>query len=133
MTDIELLNMETEHLNKSVDKLIAENRALKTVLNNKASEEGTMLANFTKQILLESVKQNENVGLYGKNSFEATYHRGLCNTWCDVLRAFSWDVSFSYKGDYISDIRLYNDKSEEVAHHILAVDKDDIFDWRIPE
>lgn len=119
MTEQELENMELEHTLKRLKALKNRCVAQKYVLDEKADEKAAYIAEVSKRIRIESMRQNNDTDLYGKNSYSAIYQRGLVRVWCDALRFLKYDVCFKYDGDLIRDITIYDKNGDTVIHHVL--------------
>lgn len=121
MTDYELKDMELERLNKKLDVYESEVKTYKEVLMEKSAEQGEELAALAEKLQVQIKCQNSDTELYGKNSFAATLNRQLVNAWVFAIENYGWHVEFDFRGDLISDMRIYTGHYREVMHDIYLM------------
>lgn len=121
MTDQELMNMELERLNKKLDMYESEVKAYRKLLRQKSTEQGEQLAVLVEKLHTQIKRQNSDTELYGKNSFAAALNRQLVNAWVFAVENYGWFVEFDFRGDFISDMRIYTGDHREVMHDIYLM------------
>ena len=117
MTDQELMNMELERLYKNLDVYKSQLKACEKVLRQKASEEGRQLEVLVEKLQTQIKCQNSDTELYGKNSFAATLNRQLVNAWIFAIENYGWYVELDFRGDFISDMRIYTGHHRLILHY----------------
>ena len=116
MTDQELMNMELERLNKKLDVYKSEVKAYRKFLRQQSAEQGMQLAVLAEKLQAQIKLQNSDTELYGKNSFSATLNRQLVNAWIFVIENYGWHVELDFRGDLISDMRIYTGNHRLMLH-----------------
>ena len=116
MTDQELMNMELERLNKNLDVYESEVKAYKEALKHQSAEQGIQLAVLAEKLQTQIKLQNSDTELYGKNSFSATLNRQLVNAWIFAIENYGWYVELDFRGDLISDMRIYTGNHRLMLH-----------------
>ena len=116
MTDQELMNMELERLNKNLDAYESEVKAYKKALKQQSAEQGIQLAVLAEKLQTQIKLQNSDTELYGKNSFSATLNRQLVNAWIFAIENYGWYVELDFRGDLISDMRIYTGNHRLMLH-----------------
>lgn len=114
MTDLELENMELEYTLKQLKRVKAICKAQSRLLNDKCD---VMVAIIDK-IVENVIRQNRDTELYGKNSYEATYSRGIVNAWCSALEIIGYVTYFSYdeeNHDLIAEISI------KLDNHVIKI------------
>ena len=116
MTDQELMNMELERLNKKLDVYESEVKAYRKFLRQQSAEQGAQLAVLAEKLQTQIKLQNSDTELYGKNSFSATLNRQLVNAWIFAIENYGWYVELDFRGDLISDMRIYTGNHRLMLH-----------------
>lgn len=127
MTDQELMDMELERLNKNLDRFESGVKAYKEYLKQKSAEQGRQLAVLVKKLQTQIKCQNSDTELYGKNSFAATLNRQLVNVWIFAIENYGWYVELDFRGDFISDMRIYTGDHCLMLHDNYVCDTKDVF------
>ena len=116
MTDDELKDMELERLNKKLDVYESEVKAYRKLLRQQSAEQGMQLAVLAEKLQTQIKCQNSDTEFYGKNSFAATLNRQLVNTWIFAIENYGWYVELDFRGDLISDMRIYTADRRLMLH-----------------
>ena len=116
MPDHELMDMELERLNKKLDVYESEVKAYRKILRQKSSEQYMQLAVLADKLQTQIKCQNNDTEFYGKNSFSAILNRQLINAWIFAIENYGWYVELDFRGDLISDMRIYTADHRLMLH-----------------